>query len=132
MAHRKEKIQEFLHHEVALILERDFRMPGTLLTVMGMKLSFDGQHAIVYYSVLPQSKQEETAKMLERNIYDIQQVINHKARFRPVPKLRFLLDTSQIEATRIEELLRKEEDELNKKPKKQNGASQRGRVRKTA
>ena len=52
--HRIEKLQELLHHEIAQLLERDFRFPGMLLTVMGVRVSRDGLYATAHFSVFPE------------------------------------------------------------------------------
>lgn len=106
MAHRLEKIQELLHHEVAGLLQRDFAFAGVLLTVTGAKISSDGQHAAIFFSVFPENERERIAQILEESIFRIQQVINRRMRMRPVPKLRFVPDNSGERVGRIDRILR--------------------------
>lgn len=133
--YRKEKIQELLRQEVALILQREFAAPGVLITVMGVKVSHDGLHANIFYSVLPTGARNDVERMFVREIYDIQQMVNKKLRMHPVPKIRFVLDTTEAQASHIDEILRSVHDgklSVSKKlhvaikPKKSH------RVRKTA
>ena len=103
--HRIQKLQEVLRQEIALLLERDFRLPGTLLTIMGVTVSRDGLYAAVHFSVFPEKDRVRVQEMLEKTIYHTQQAINARLRMRPVPKIRFVLDTSTEQASRIATLL---------------------------
>jgi ribosome-binding factor A len=111
MAHKKEKLQELIHHEVAQILQRDFYVPGTLITITEVVISEDGQHATVKYSVFPEAVREKVQTVLDKCIYLIQQSLNKRLQMRPVPKLRFVGDAGGELTGRIDEILRKIKDE---------------------
>ncbi|MDP3963229.1 MAG: 30S ribosome-binding factor RbfA [bacterium] len=108
MAFKKERLQEIIRHEVSQILERDFRRPGVLVTVLGADVSPDRQHAVIFFSVYPADKGEEIDQMIGRVIGIIQRDLNHTLQMRPVPKLRFVRDTSAAEAASIESLIKQE------------------------
>ena len=106
MAYQKERLQEIIRNEVSMIIERDFRIPGTLITVLGTEVTADRQHAVVFYSVYPTEKSDEIIRILGRAIGSIQYRINRSLPIRPVPKIRFVRDDSAEEASRIEVLAR--------------------------
>jgi len=132
MPYRREKIEEWMRHELAELLQRDFRTPGVLLTIVGVRVSDDGQHATAHFSVFPETKREEVGGMLQRAIYHIQQAINKKMQIRPVPKIAFSLDVSGEEASRIDQILRSADQAERSAPAKSHGRSKPRRVRKTA
>jgi ribosome-binding factor A len=57
-------------------------------------------------SIFPEKETQYVLKSLEKEIYKIQGLLNKKLRMRPLPKIVFKLDTSEIEAEKIEKLLK--------------------------
>ena len=103
---RVEKVQSLIQQELGSILlkEVDFG-PDVLATITRVHVPSNLEVANVYISVLPEEKTEEILRSLERDIYDLQQILNKKLRMRPVPKMQFFIEKKVAEAARIEELL---------------------------
>ncbi len=88
------------------ILERELDIDGQpIVTVMGAEVSPTNEHVAVKVSVLPDNFGERVMKELKRRLYDIQQIFNRSMRIRPVPKIRFDLDTTESVAARVEKLI---------------------------
>ncbi len=100
------RLQVRIREELAQIIDRemDFK-PGVLVTVTRAEVSEDLFAGRIYVSVFPAQEGGDVMKMLEKNIYDIQQFFNKRMGIRPVPRLRFILDTSVKEADEIERSL---------------------------
>ena len=83
-----------------------------MVTVSRVSVSQDGLHANIFFTVLG-GAEEDALAMLEKNVYDIQQLINRHLRMRPVPKIRFAIDEEEIKRQGVEkslaELKQKEE-----------------------
>jgi len=106
-----------LEHEIGKILLHDFAFsPDVLVTLTRVDTTANLIDAKVYISVFftspklrsgggPEQKADEIIKMLNRNVFDIQQKINHTLRMRPVPKIKFVEETEISRAGRVEELL---------------------------
>ena len=109
MSHRSERLQELLRHEVSDLILREVTVPGTFITVLGVTVSPDGRYATVQFSVYPADKRAETVKKLERWAPELQHMLNKRLQMRPVPRVSFELDTTEEEAGRIDELLKKEQ-----------------------
>ena len=62
-------------------------------------------------SVMPLEKSQTALQILEKNIFDLQQLLNKKLKMRPVPKIRFEIDQSTAKTQHIEELLQKAKKE---------------------
>ena len=106
MSERLKKLNELLRDEVGKILLTELdKEDDVLVTVTGADISPTLEHATIKISVFPPTKEEELLKKIERQIYQIQQILNKRLSIRPVPKIRFEIDKTEEEAGRIEKLL---------------------------
>ncbi|MEK7615596.1 MAG: ribosome-binding factor A [Patescibacteria group bacterium] len=106
---RNKKLNDLLRDVVAKIVEEELDVEGTpLVTVMGAEVSPTGEHALVKISVLPPERSDVVLKELHHRIYDLQQMVNKSLVMRPVPKIRFEIDSTEERAARIEKLLETE------------------------
>ena len=102
------KVNQLLQEEVGAILLRELELPdGVLVTVTRVDASGNLQEAKVYISVMPEAKLEDVFAVLSRNIYAVQQTLNKRLRMRPVPRIRWAVETKTSQAQRLEELLEK-------------------------
>lgn len=107
MTRRQERASEVLRRELANFIAREMYMEGALVTIMRVAISSDLHYADVYFTCLPDTRQETCLTILKKNIFSIQQSLNKRLRMRPVPKIRFHIDTQEEEAAKIEETLSK-------------------------
>ena len=102
------KVNQLLQEELGEILLRELDLPeGVLVTVTRVEAAGNLQEAKVYISVMPEAKLEDVFTSLRRNIYGIQQTLNKRLKMRPVPRIKWTIETKTSEAQRIEELLEK-------------------------
>ena len=102
------KINQLIQAELGEILLRELDLPdGVLVTVTRVDAAGNLQEAKVYISVMPEARSEEVLLELKRDIFSIQQALNKRLRMRPVPRIRWTIETKTSEAQRIEELLEK-------------------------
>jgi len=106
MTKRIEQINDLLREELGKILlkEVDFSK-DILVTLTRVDVSPNLQQAKVYVSVLPEGKLKEIIRILDSQIYDIQQILNKRLKMRPVPRIDFVEESSTVEAERIEVIL---------------------------
>ncbi len=108
MAYRLEKINELIKRELSkILLEEGESEPGTLVTILEAQTTLDLREAAVFFSVLPTAKSERVFNNLSARIFFIQQLLNKKLRMRPVPRIRFVLNTTESESQKIDGLLEK-------------------------
>ncbi|MDO8474167.1 MAG: 30S ribosome-binding factor RbfA [bacterium] len=106
------KVNQLLQEELGEILLRELDLPdGVLVTITRVDASGNLQEARVYISVMPEARSEEVMLGLERDIFSIQQALNKRLRMRPVPRIKWTVETKTSEAQRIEELLEKTKEE---------------------
>jgi len=102
---RKERVTELIRKEVAGIISREIEISGAIITFTRIEVSVDIQSANIYFLTIPDDRAEEVHKKLKKNIFSIQQALNKRLRMRPVPRIRFLIDKQEQEASKIDEIL---------------------------
>lgn len=113
MNNRIDKVNSLLEHEISKIILQDFRLPGILTTITHVNTTANVIETKVYISVFPEEKSGTAMKILNQNIYEIQQQINRKLNMRPIPKIIFVHDKETAKANYIEQLF----DKIEKKRK---------------
>ncbi len=107
MTRRLERATEVIKREISAIIYKCVDLGrGTLLTVTRVNLAEDLHYVDVYFMVIPDERAEEVNKILGKSIFEIQQALNKRLRMRPVPKVRFHNDEAELEAARLDELLK--------------------------
>ncbi|MHB8263580.1 MAG: 30S ribosome-binding factor RbfA [Acidimicrobiales bacterium] len=102
---RTVRINELLREIVAEEVERisDFDEIAGIVTVTGVAVSADLDHATVYFS----SPSDEAVDIFEAARGDIQRAISRQAKLKRTPRLVFLADPAIEEGERVESLLRR-------------------------
>lgn len=105
MAERRvQQVNILLRDELANIIDREIDLPEkTFVTVTRAITSRDLRYSNILITVIGDEK--EALDILEKNIYNIQQMLNRRLRMRPVPKIRFLIDEEEIKRETIEKSL---------------------------
>lgn len=113
MAYRLERVNELLKEELGEIFLREIEFPkGALATITRVETSLDLMSAKVFISVFPDNLVLPAFKILNSQIYFLQQKINHKLDMRPIPRLVFCQEKETARAGRVEELL----EEVKERP----------------
>ncbi len=106
MKNRSAQVQELIKQELSQIILREVEIPeGAVVTLTRTVASGNLQEAKVFISVVPDARAPEVMKILEQNVYRIQQILNERLKMRPVPRIRWIAETAGAEAQHIEELL---------------------------
>lgn len=109
---RVEKINKLLAKEVANLFLRELEFPeGIIATVIGVDTSDDLRYADVLVSVFPPEKTDTAAKLIKKNVYKLQKLIDRRLKMRPVPKLRFRLETAKTD--HLEKIFERIKSEIN-------------------
>ena len=108
MNQRISKVNKLIKREVGkiILVEADFPR-DIILTITKIKTSRDLRYADVFVSILPPDKETEIMELLKEEIYFIQQKLNKKLYMKPLPRIKFVIDKSGEDVSRIDELIRK-------------------------
>lgn len=108
---RIKKVNKLILELMSQILQTECQFPAnSLVTILGVETSKDLLYSKITMSVFPAEKRQIVLDYLNKNIYELQQFLNKKLDMHPVPKIRFALDITEEEATKIEKLLKKLEE----------------------
>jgi len=106
MSNRIPRANALIKKELSKILLREVDFPsGVLVTVTRVETLPNLSEAKIYISVIPESKTEEVFRILNKEIYNLQQQLNKRLKMRPVPKIWLKKEEKAKEAARIEEVL---------------------------
>jgi len=109
---RNLRVNQLIKKELSQIILREASFAkGVLVTVTRVDTSPNLIQSKIYISVMPEDQNSQVLKVLDENIYGIQQLLNKRLNMRPIPKIKFVQEKKTIEAARIEELL----ENINKK-----------------
>ncbi|HEV3218236.1 MAG TPA: 30S ribosome-binding factor RbfA [Candidatus Acidoferrales bacterium] len=107
--HRHERIAEEIHHEVDSMLAGELRDPRLEASIMvtEVRLQPDMKLARIFVTIIgtPQEQSDALAALAKATGY-IRHELTERIQMRRSPDLQFLMDTSEEQARRIDELLR--------------------------
>lgn len=108
MNKRISQINELIKRELSQILLREVDFPEkVLVTITDVKTSSNLFQVKVWISAIPKSDSEKILRILNKQIYFIQQILNKRLNMRPVPKIIFVQEKQSLEAARIGQALDK-------------------------
>jgi len=107
MPNRIEKVNELIKRYLGEIITReiDFK-PGVFVTISKVDTSLDLRYTRVFVSIFPEKETPYATATLSKEIYALQGELNRKLAMRPLPRIEFKVDTTEIKADIIEKLLK--------------------------
>jgi ribosome-binding factor A len=107
MANRIEKINELIKSLMGEILIRELSLkPGVFITISKVDTSLDLRYTRIFLSIFPEKDIEYVEKTLKKEMYGIQGELNRKLSMKPLPKIQFKTDMTEVKADEIEKLLK--------------------------
>ena len=114
--YRIEKINELIRQEVGALLMREVTFKsGVLVTTAKVDTTPDFRYTRISLSVYPETETNYVLKTLKNEIFDIQGKLNKKLKIRPLPRIQFVIDETEVEADRVEKLLERIHSEKGEK-----------------
>ncbi len=108
MSKRTQRVNQLIKEELGKIISREIIFPqDTLVTFTEVDTSSNLEHTKIKVSIMPEEKQKQVLKILQKNIYHLQKLLDKKLVMKYVPKIRFEIDRTQEKVERIEKLLKK-------------------------
>jgi ribosome-binding factor A len=113
---RSQRVGDRIREELARLLSEEVRDPGVgFVTITGVDLSPDMRNARVHVSALGQSE-ETVLRALRRATPFLRRGLARRAGLRFTPELRFAIDPSVEQGSRVDRLLREIRDERREHP----------------
>lgn len=113
MSRRSERVAAAIRREASILLQEKLKDPRIgFVTVTGAAITEDLRSAVIYYSVLGDDKAAKLAeKGLKSALPFIKKELAWRLKLRYAPDLKLKIDETLKSKERIDELLRKIEDE---------------------
>ncbi|PIP27793.1 MAG: hypothetical protein COX29_04610 [Candidatus Moranbacteria bacterium CG23_combo_of_CG06-09_8_20_14_all_35_22] len=107
MIERINKINELIRKHTNDIILKDLSLKdGVFITIAKVDTTPDLRYTRVFVSIFPEKEISYAMKTLEKEIFQIQGILNKKLSMRPLPKIEFRLDLTESKADEIEKLLK--------------------------
>jgi len=104
--YRVEKINELIRHAMGELLKREVSWKtGIMVTTAKIDTTPDFRYTRIFLSVYPEKESNYVLKTLKNEIFDIQGKLNKKLQIRPLPRIQFLVDETEVKADKVEKLL---------------------------
>ena len=108
MRERIKKINQLIKKELSNIIIKEIEFPeDAWVTLTRIESSVDLRQCRAYISVMPEDKIKTILKILDSQIYNLQQKLNKRLNMRPIPKIYFVGEEETVRAGRVEEILEK-------------------------
>ncbi len=108
---RVQKVNEVIKRELGNIILKEVDFPrNVLITLTEVETAKDLRGSKVFVQVFPEKETINILRILGKEIYNLQQILNQRLAMRPVPKIRFVREEELEEAQRIEKILDKIKD----------------------
>ena len=108
MSIKTERISDALIEKISYIIANKVKNKHIkFVTITDVKVSGDLSYAKVYFTVLDESKKEDTLKALKEASGFIRHELRERVDIRQIPELNFVYDESIEEALKIENIIDK-------------------------
>jgi ribosome-binding factor A len=114
MAKRVAQINQGLRQELANILNKELELKNTLITVSYVNCSDDLNYAQVGVSVLPDKLAGTALRALRAKSGQIAKALQKRTTIRKIPKITWVLDATEREASIVEQVIAADREELKK------------------
>lgn len=106
MSNRIQQVNQVIKEEISKIIFREIDFPKNIMvTITRVETLVNLREAKIYVSVIPEEEINKILRILERQIYNLQQKLNKRIQMRPIPKIKFLPEKETSQAGKIEEIL---------------------------
>lgn len=126
-------IQEHLNK--IIMREMEFGLPGqggALVTITEVVIQKDLDYADVYVSVIPDDRTEDVVMKLNGSKGYLKHLMIRKINIRPMPEIRFIVDTGMSHAAKLEKTFMQIEKEMKTETEKESAraAEEAGEIEK--
>ena len=112
MSERILKINDFIRDNVSEILNKEISFKkGLFVSIIKVSTTKDLEETKILVSVFPEKERRYAMVTLKKEIYRIQGALNRKMQIRRLPRIEFLLDTTQENVDKLESVFKQIEKE---------------------
>ena len=101
MKDRISRVNSLIREKIAEILQREIFIKDVLITVQDVDVSKDLNYAKIKISVIPFGQSKKVLEILKKQSPNLQKILNQKVKIKFVPKIKFILDSSEEKASDV-------------------------------
>lgn len=101
-----ERLNELILEELAAAVNREVGVPNALITITYVECSPDLKQAKIGFSVLPDNLTGTALRQLTSSTSQLVGILKARTRLRKMPHLIWEFDSTEREASKIEELIK--------------------------
>ena len=110
MSERIVKVNDLIRDLVAKAVITELSLkPGVILTVSKVSASKDLRHANILVSVFPESEENYAKVTLKKELSTLEKYVHRNLYMKPLPRLRFIIDTTERGADEVEKIILRED-----------------------
>ncbi|MCX6763708.1 MAG: 30S ribosome-binding factor RbfA [Candidatus Moranbacteria bacterium] len=107
MSNRIEKINELIKRHISEIITREINLkPGVFVTVTKVDTTPDLRYTRVFVSIFPEKETNYVMATFGKEAYSMQGILNKKLSMRPLPRIEFKVDLTEVKADEIEKIIK--------------------------
>lgn len=101
------RVNELIKQDINDIILKELSLKeGVFITIAKVDTSPDLRYSRIFVSIFPERETGYALKTLQKEIFNVQGILNKKLSLKPLPKIKFELDTTEVQADKIEKLLK--------------------------
>ncbi len=109
---RHQRVTGLIQEHLNNVIMREMEFGGALVTITEVIIQKDLDYADVYVSVIPDERSEDVVnKLIESKNY-LRHLLLRKINIRPMPEIRFIMDTGMSHAAKLEKTFLQIEQEM--------------------
>lgn len=129
---RHQRVTSLIQEHLNKVILREMEFGGALVTITEVIIQKDLDYADVYVSVIPDERTEEVVMKLNGSKGYLGHLMLKKINIRPMPVIRFIVDTGMSHAAKLEKTFIQIEKEMKTEDEKDAKAPGRtGEIEKT-
>ncbi len=110
MSERQAKVAHLLQENVAKFVQQEANA-DPLITITRIDISPDLKRAIVFFTTLPDGKENEALIFLKRSGGDMRQYLKSHTKIKRIPHFDFMIDAGERHRQHIDDVFRQLESE---------------------
>lgn len=108
MSRRIDRLNKHIQRTFGELLQREADLPkGVLVTISAVETAHNLQSAIVWLSIFPYEQAEKVLRSLERQLYELQGLLNRQLKLKILPRIKLKVDKGAQYAENIDRQLDK-------------------------
>lgn len=112
MSERQAKVGNLLKEHVATFVLHEANT-NPLITITRVDMSPDLKRAIIFFTTIPDGREEDALIFLKRSGTPMRQYLKQKALFKRIPHLDFMVDAGERHRQHIDEVMQEIEKQKN-------------------